>query len=482
MYTRLFRRLMCVTGILLAPWVTFAADLTDWLPADVNAVVSVNVTGLYESPLAKRENWSAKARDAFVQQEVVIPPGLKEFVVGAELDLENHLEPLRTFSIAAPTPGVTLEALSALAGGTPFSLDNHSAVQTHRGDVVVQAAPTTWIGVRQGGRQAALRWLKSRTGKPSTSDLGTLRTALSQRNPKAQIGLAIDLTNAVSATAADRLLGELPDKLTDAKRAKLASLLASAEFVVLGVTVDNDIRGVMHIELGSAAADLSPVLKSLVPAVLQSLGMTSEELEGLTWTTKGNALVGTGELSAPETRRILSIVQHATASLAATTSPGEVSTESTNRAVVIATQRYLKSMRTILDDLRKITGDNYALWFERGAGKIDDLPMKNVDPELLDYSQKVSNSLRYQSQMLRSGNIRGGVVKAQTGAGNTYRNAYGLPYGGYLVQQDTAVSPGAITAAANQGARELRFSEWKQIDDGLVQVRRKLSEKLMSDF
>jgi hypothetical protein len=448
----------------------------------VNAVVSVNVTGLYDSPLAKRENWSGKARDGFVQREIVIPPGLKEFVVGAELDLGHHFEALRTFSVAAPLSGVSLDAIAVLAGGTPFLLDNHSAMETARGDIVVQATPTAWMGVRQGGRQAAARWLKSRTGKPSASERSLLRTALDQRSPKAQIGLAIDLTNAVSSIAVDRLLAELPDKLTDAKRAKLASLLASAQFAVLSVTVDNDIRGEVRIELDSAAADLSPVLKSLVPASLQSLGMASEELQALSWTTKGNSLVGTGTLSAPEVRRILSVVQHATPSLAATAPPGDSSTETADRAVVIASQRYLKSLRTILDDLRKITGDNYALWFERGAGKLDDLPMKNVDPELLDYSEKVSNSLRYQSQMLRAGNIRGGVVKAQTNAGNTYRNAYGLPYGGYLVQSDTGVSPAAITATANQGARELRFSEWKQIDDGLVQLRRHLTEKLMGDF
>ncbi|HUQ71964.1 MAG TPA: hypothetical protein VM165_20705 [Planctomycetaceae bacterium] len=476
-------RAALIACVLLSVTSCSAADLTDWLPADLNAVLSINVAGLYDTPLAKREDWAGKARDAFVHHEAVVPPGLQEFVVGAELDLGNDFTPLRTFAVAAPKAGLTIESMAALSGAATFPLDGKPAVETSRGGVVVQAQPSVWIGVGKGGRQAAVRWLKAQ--KSSGADLKALRTALAQRGPKSQIALAINLSDAVNADNVDAVLSQLPDNLAAAKKAKLIPLLTSAQHAVLSVTVSDAISGELRIELGSAAAELSPLLKALIPAVLQQLGMSGAGVDGWTWTTKGNAVIGTGALTASDTRRILSIVQHPTSSLAASASSSGTDADATAKSLVVSSQRYLKSLRTILDDMQatlKRTRDNHALWFERAADKIDDLPMRNVDPELLDYGQKASSSLRYQGQVQRMTNVKAGTTKKQTKAGNTYSTAYAFPYRGYAVVNETGADPAAIDAAANEAALDVRFSEWKQIEEGLVQIRRRMTEKLMADF
>jgi hypothetical protein len=250
------------------------------------------------------------------------------------------------------------------------------------------------------------------------------------------------------------------------------------------VTVADAIAGELRVELGSAAAELSPLLKTLLPAIAQRLGMAGSGVESWTWTTKGNAIVGSGPLTAAETRRILSVVQHATPVHAASAaSPGAEA--ATAQPEVAASQRYLNSLRTILDDMQGTllrTRDNHALWYERAADKIDDLPMRSVDSELLDYGQKVSSSLRYQGQVQRMANIGAGTTKKQTKAGNMYSYAYAFPYRGYAVVNETSADPAAIDATANQQALDVRFSEWKQIEEGLVQIRRRLTEKLMADF
>jgi len=380
-----FRGAAPIALVLLSAIACPAADLTDWLPADLNAVLSMNVAALYDTPLAKREDWAGKARDAFVHQEAIVPPGLKEFVIGAELDLGNDLTPLRTFAVAAPKAGLTIESMAVLSGATTFPLDGRPALETSRGGVVVQAQPTVWIGVAQGGRQAAVRWLKSQAGKAPGSDMKTLRSALAQRGPKSQIALAIDLSYAVNADSVDALLSQLPDNLPAAKKAKLIPLLTSAQHAVLSVTVDDAIAGELRVELGSAAGELTPLLKALVPVILQQLGMAGSGVDPWTWTTKGNAIIGTGALTAADTRRILSLVQHATPSLAASASSSGSEANSaatTAQAIVVASQRYLKSLRTILDDMQgtlKRTRDNHALWYERAADKIDDMPMRSVD-------------------------------------------------------------------------------------------------------
>ena len=140
--------------------------------------------------------------------------------------------------------------------------------------------------------------------------------------------------------------------------------------------------------------------------------------------------------------------------------------------------RYCKSVQTLLHDLRlelKSVNNNYTIYYEQYARKIDELPTLNVDPELLDFAGKVSSSLRYQSQNFRMNNIGRGTATA-----STYSNGYVGAYGTYPV---TGAGP-AITIGlqANQASKGVAFSEWKQIEDGLVVVRRRMTEKYQIQF
>jgi hypothetical protein len=470
-----------------------AQELSAWLPGDLNAVLSINIAKLHESPLAKRENWSQTSRDAFVAREAVVPPGLDELVIGAELDLQGHLTALRTFVVAKPLAGMTLEALAALAGAPTSQLDGHPAAETRSGGLIVQSTPEMWLGVAQGGRQAAARWLRTGPGVMPTS----LAKAMAKRKPGSQISLAVDLDEVVTKTDTDRFLSLTLDTVPEAQRAKLTSVLASVESVTLSVTVTDAIRGELAVEFGEAASELSPHLPTLVPALLQHIGAASEELEAWTWTARGTTVIGRGELSAPETRNILSIVRHSAPELAspgsasAATSPGEVQPQQ----IVAASKRYLASLKSIMDDLQaslKKSRDNHALWHERAADKINDLPLKNVDPELLDYGQKVASSFRYQAQTQRMAYVKGGVAKAQSAVNQTnssnyvyasgYNYSVALPYRGHAVQQETGVTWRAIDVNANATSMEVRLAEWKQIDEGYLAIRRRLTEKLMAEF
>lgn len=456
-----------------------AAELINWLPADVNAVLSVRVADIYESRLAKRENWAAKARQAFVQHEVVIPPGLKQLAIGAELDLGNGLTPVRTFSVGEPVAGVSLEAVAAIAGAATFPLDGRVAVETPRGTVVVVAQPNIWLGTGQGGRQSAKRWAQT---PPAAKSWATPLVGQSH------IALAIDVADALSTDATDAFLSTLPE--TESKAAALAPLLADVKSLAWTVTVTDDIAGQIQIDFGHDASALAPVLKPLVPAVLQQFGMASSEVAAWTWSVRGKTVTGRGPQSAAETRRMLGILQHETPALTTTASASPA--DSGNDRTVAASKRYLGSVRTVLDDVGKSPkriDDNDALTYERSARKIDDLPMKDVDAELLDFGQRVASSLRYQAQVQRMANIRGGTAKAQLNAASSYRysgygNGYVGPYGSYAAPEvgSSTANAAAIQATANLSARDTRIEEWKQIEEGLVKIRRRLTEKLNADF
>jgi hypothetical protein len=127
----------------------------------------------------------------------------------------------------------------------------------------------------------------------------------------------------------------------------------------------------------------------------------------------------------------------------------------------------------------KRTRDNHALWYERAARTIDDLPLKNVDTELQTFGARVSSSLRYQSQALRMSNVRRGTRQAQTQS-NTYFSGIG-PYG-EVYRGVPGGNAAAIAAEENQAATAVKFVEWQQIEDGLVAIRRTLTNKYMEEF
>ncbi len=106
--------------------------------------------------------------------------------------------------------------------------------------------------------------------------------------------------------------------------------------------------------------------------------------------------------------------------------------------MAMASQEYFKTITTMLDDLggkRKttefVTWGQVGLWFERYARKIDNLPILNVDNELLDYGVFVADSLRQSETAMKGIGAKSGYRKTQLSntTGGSYYGGYGYGYG-----------------------------------------------------
>ena len=170
------------------------------------------------------------------------------------------------------------------------------------------------------------------------------------------------------------------------------------------------------------------------------------------------------------------------------TSPSAATSPETIKATM--SQKYFRSVKGLIDELHQTlnkTRDNHADWFERYARKIDDLPIKDIDKDLLTFGGNVSNSFRYQAQAKRRAGVRSGVREAQpndqTNSGYNSVGPYGT-YGTYSWSTTVRVEPerGQIRTEENAAATQVRISEWKQIEDGMVQVRRVLTERDNVEF
>ena len=477
-------RILCCVSVLTN--LATAADPIDWLPDNVNAVVRINVADVYKSPLAKKEGWLKQSTESFIQQESFIPPGTSQILIGSELDLSDNLVAVKKYSIIVPDNSLTLEKLSAWLPGGIEPLAGKPSAQFGNDGFVVDTKEGFWLTTTSSSRQFMTRWLKNGPATAERKLSPYLRAALQSKEQQSQFVLAIDLQENFSESEVAQNLKSMDWIGSEAVAKNVAEVLASAKGVTIRIDVDTVRNGSAVVDFGKDTAPLKPVLDHLIEEVLGRVGASSDDIEGWKWTVGGHQVKGSGPLSPGSAREIISLLEppaitHAISASAETAANPEEDPKPK------ASLKYCKSIRVLLDDLRNTLHkekDNHALYFERYGRKVDDLPKLNVDDALLDFGAKVSSSLRYQGQSERMHKINAGTRKQQTYSSYASGAYYGNvgPYNSGWYPYGGASSPGVIGAEENQGAKSVRFSEWKQIEDGLVAVRRQMTDKFKLEF
>lgn len=477
--------ILCCIGVLTN--FANAADPIDWLPEGVNAAARINVADVYKSPLAKKEGWLKQATESFIQQESFIPPGADQIFLGAELDLSDELVAVKKYSILVPEKGLTLEKLSPWLPGEIEKLGGKSLAQFGNDGYAVDTGDGFWLATSSASRQFISRWLKNGPSHGERKLSPYLRSALLSTDPQSQFVLAIDLQENFSEAEVAENLKANAWIGSDTVAKDVAQVLASAKGITIRLHVDTARTGSATIDFEKDTAPLKPVLDKLIEEVLTRVGASSEDIQGWKWTVGGKQIKGSGPVSPGSAREIISLLEPPSITHAISASSDQPSA-ATEDPKPKASLKYSKSIRVLLDDLRATLNkekDNHALYFERYGRKIDDLPKLNVDSALLDFGAKVSSSLRYQGQSERMHKINAGTRKQQTYSTYASRTYYGNvgPYNsGWNPYSAGASSPGVIGAEENQASKSVQFSEWKQIEDGLVAVRRAMTEKYHLEF
>lgn len=462
---------------------TSAADPLSWLPADVNAVARLNVAEVYKTPLAKKEGWLKQATESFIHQDAFIPPGTSQIFMAAQLDLSDRLASHRQCAVLVPEGQVTLDKIVDYLPGGIESIGGRPGAQFGHDGYVVDAGEGVWLTATHANRQFVARWLKAGPTKGGKQLAPYLQQALTSKSNTAQLILAIDLEDNFSK---EKILGNLlaTDWFPSESVAEtVADVLASAYGITIGITIDQDRAGIVTLDFGKDAMVLKPVLDKLVAEIIQRVGASSDDFTDWKWSVKGSRVTGKGPVTAGGGRRLISILEPP--AIAHSLAPS--ATEAPENKMAKTTQKYYRSMQVLLDDLRKQlrdSKDNQALWSERYGRKIDDLPRLNVDPDMLQFAGSVSSSLRYQGQTQRMNNIHAGTRIQETGANSPAWGGYVGPYGGVYGYARSA-SPelaNTITAEANEQTKSVRFSEWKQIDDGLAALRTTMTDRYQIEF
>lgn len=247
--------------------------------------------------------------------------------------------------------------------------------------------------------------------------------------------------------------------------------------------------------------------KQLTLEVFADAGILIPEFEQWACDVEGTVISLTGPMNRDALRRMGSLMDSPVPSNA-TAHEGYVSPGDEPENKLKASKQYFTSVTEMFDDIKRGWRDLKSLssgsvFLDRYSQRIAKLPTLNVDPELLDYGQFVSQQLQAAGGAVRTMGIRGGARQQQVsgydvgpevvgygggGAGwpgyGGYRYGYAAAY--YPSEHDIIKQVGSERRKIRSEERAIMATDVSAIRDEILQVtsdiRRKMTEKYQTEF
>jgi len=467
-------------------------DLLRRIPPTANAIVVMDVAGIHESALAKKEGWMNKHEAAFVDRPLMLPPEADRLVLASRIgrNVRTSYE-LAVMSLKEP---LSMRSIARAERGYLDKIDGVEAVWTPSEAYFVALDPKTVGVMYPGDRQLVSRWATSkRLGGVSQY----LQAAASTVGRGSQIALALDLNNAVEPHRLDELIETSPTlQKSKVDVNKLSPLLLGLKGITLQISITDAARGEFRIDFSQPITLKESLIKSLLLEGLANFGASIDDLEDWNASVSGDSVLLTGPLSKSGLRRILSVLEIPTTKFSSVAD--ESLDELTSDAEIASASRaYFKSVTVLLDDLhtdrdkRDTRGGKDAVWMDRYAKKIDRLPILNVDEELLVFGTNCAETLRVMATARRGAGLSAGtrVANAATGGYSGAYGAYSYGYGGTRVAADLTAGNraasrdrAAIRSQEQNRATGTRTEGWRLIDNATGDIRKKMTAKYKIEF
>jgi len=466
------------------------AELLKRVPGDMNTVAVINVREINKSPRAVKEKWRENAETGYLAGAIAVPPWVPVVVIGADLH---------------PGPGgdrsVALIPVAASVNSEAIAKRENGVVETVDGLTLVLSPKCGYFGFPAGGivavsltmpRQDFARWVRGarKPDKPAVSDY--LQAAVTA-NAGAHILIATDLKDLFDPTAVRAALQASGAVSGETELNSLTAVLAGARGITFAARVGDRTAATVRIDFAVPMADFLPAFRRLWPKALERAGFEVDELKAAEPKADGKAVVLAADLSDTSLRRILSLL---VSPGAAVPEDGSARVKTPKEAAGLAASiRYYKAVNGALDDLKTqggAKGKDYvrsAAFFDSYAGRIERLPLTNVDPVLVQYGASVAGKLRAMA-----GSLRG--VKVQLDAYENYKSTTWAGGGGvYLGGRGIGVGVGGNTAlSTNVQEMDTKSAElvarleperakiWGVLEGDRSAVRREMLEKYRIDF
>lgn len=470
-------------------------ELTQLLPNDINALAIVRVEEIMQTPRAMKEDWARAADQKFLSGAGGIPSWVKTLVVGFQIR-PAVLQEVWAAGVASIPPTLTIDMIAQREQVSVEQLGRLPAVHGRRNSYLIGIEPGV-LGIwRPAIRQEAARWGRALEAKVT----GPLSEYLTQAAAApGHLVLAVDLENTLDPVNTRAHLAMMPELNQQPERlTQMQTLLMSLRGATLTATIADKTTAHLRLDFQNEIGPLESAVKAFFINTLHELGAAIDDFNQASPQTDGKGLILTTELSDESLRRLVSLITSTPTmssmngtgtTLTPQTSPGDHSPDAA------ASSKYFKQIDQFVNDLSKASrrSNDYsrtALWHEKFAGKIDELPMQGVDPVLVEYAGHVASRLRALGRSLRGQQLD---INLQQGT-LTYDVDYtpgwasvnvwgGVGYGqpSYQVNSNLQQVRERQAAAISAGEKQ-RDEVWGMLTEDRLKVLRQMQQKYGDDF
>jgi hypothetical protein len=456
------------------------AQLAAHLPPGANAIVVVNAEKMFASPLAQREGWQQKFADAFEATPFILPPSAQRAVIGARINRQS-LQPEWQAAAMELSVDPELTEVAKNRGGELKQLTSGSAVLLPGKIWVAKFASHVFGLLTPANEDMASRWL-AQSAAPLPDNLAPyLRESLSYADTAGtEVILALDLKGALreenvrNAVAASAVLKSIPpDQAT--------SILSSVQGVKFGVRVADAMTGRLQIDFAENAAPLGPVAKPLILAMVGRAGAMLDEFPAWTAEVEGNHLALTGDLTNDGMQRIFSLLELDAAVVHAPTPYDPPPTP--KEAMAKATRRYFKAVSKYVESSQRLSrADSVGqaiMWLENFARRVQNLPTKNVDPDVIEYGKYVAQTFQSVTDLAYGVEQKLDELAVQEQNVTNYNigllpTANTVNYGGYRMREYVPYGYAQIDPQAAKAAQQQR----QRTEDEIYQANQQAADTL----
>ena len=446
-------------------------DLLRRVPGNANLLVMIDVEKMHASEYAKKQGWKKKHETWYVDSPVMMPPEARQFVIAAALDV-GTMESVWEVAVMNMTESPSMSSIARAEGGRTDRFGGADAAWTPLDAYFIQLDERVMGVLHPANRQYASRWVRQKQTLGGESLSPFLKNA-SKKSDADDIVMALELRDAISAEEVlENLQTSRVVSQSDVDLEAMSEALSSIAGVTLRVRIGDKPRGQMKISFGRDVSIMKGFAKERLLEVLRNNGAMIEDFAD--WKFKiasnGKSIAIDGDLSSGALRKLLSIVELPVPLKAGETASADPKSTDAD-AMGYTSQRYFKSVTSLVDGLRKKGGANIghseAVWMVKYARKIDRLPILNVDADMVNFGGFVSGTLRDASGVLesyrQSARARAAAIMLERAPS---RVAYGSLYSGTR----TTVRRSDLSAARRQFSADRRQVSEEELAAGAVEA------------
>lgn len=496
------RRLWFVLSVFLMTTAATASAADTWTKLIASAPKGANSVGLVDVEALRnyvarlqRSKKSASEEKELNHLLAELPPTIERAAMIAWLD-HDSLEPVWEFSSVGFQKGKapTIRNLVEKEQGYQDVVIGTPVVWSPRGRYFMQTGTDRLAVLRPADRPLLARWLrKSKTTSEEMSSF--LRKVADRATDRSVLVLGLDMADVVSQVQSAEKAASLRS-VSDAGLSNTAvgTLFSTLRGVSLDIQVRDRLEGDLKIEFNTSPKLLEQAGKSIILEILGRRGLMLPELKSWGARVEGDSLVLSGPLEPSSLVDLLTFLSSSTTGSIAdhsptnSTSPGQAQDSGTpappNNPPAQASKKYYDGVQRVVSECRNLKGltvAEHGYWNDKLSRKIDQLPMLNVDPDLLDYGSKTAQLLRDSGLTIRNANMGASTqrVPSYTGYVNTGNGYWGS---GSWAVNDNRHHNSMVDQQARVEGMGSHYGNLKVIDDMTVSIRRAMTAKYKIEF